>query len=219
MKKKLLLAAMLFVMTITSCVPYNTGNDASDTDTLTSSALTEIDTSETEKGTSSATTTTAVTATSVTESTTVSETTTSAATTAEPEKQTTPFSLSDIPPFSNTPYCEVNNNKPFFTDDEITTQSYEYYPDLDSLGRCGACIACISLDMMPTTEREGIGMVKPSGWHLDKYDFVDGKYLFNRCHLIGYQLTGENAKLSNLITGTRYMNIQGMLPFENKTAG
>ena len=218
MKKKLLLAAMLFVMTITSCVPYNTGNDASDTDTSTSSTQTEIVTSETEKGTSSATTTTAVSATSVTESATVSETTTSSATTAEPEKQTTPFSLSDIPPFSNTPYCEVNNNKPFFTDDEITTQSYEYYPDLDSLGRCGACIACISLDIMPTAEPEGIGMVKPSGWHLDKYDFVDGKYLFNRCHLIGYQLTGENANLSNLITGTRYMNIQGMLPFENKTA-
>ena len=114
---------------------------------------------------------------------------------------------------------EFLSGKPFFTDDEITTQSYEYYPDLDSLGRCGACIACISLDMMPTTEREGIGMVKPSGWHLDKYDFVDGKYLFNRCHLIGYQLTGENANLRNLITGTRYMNIQGMLPFENKTAG
>lgn len=219
MKKKLMLAAMLFVMTITSCVPYNTGNDASDTDTSTSSTQTEIVTSETEKGTSSATTTTAVSTTSVTETTTVSVTTTSAATTAEPEKQTTPFSLSDIPPFSNTPYCEVNNNKPFFTDEEITTQFYEYYPDLDSLRRCGACIACISLDMMPTTEREGIGMVKPSGWHLDKYDFVDGKYLFNRCHLIGYQLTGENANLSNLITGTRYMNNQGMLPFENKTAG
>lgn len=217
MKKKLLLAAMLFVMTITSCVPYNTGNDASDTDTSTSSAQTEIVTSEAEKETRSATTTTATT-TSITETTTVSETTTSAATTVEPEKPTTPFSLSDIPPFSNTPYCEVNNNKPFFTDDEITTQSYEYYPDLDSLGRCGACIACISLDMMPTTEREGIGMVKPSGWHLDKYDFVDGKYLFNRCHLIGYQLTGENANLNNLITGTRYMNIQGMLPYENKTA-
>lgn len=218
MKKKLLLAAMLFVMTITSCVPYNTRNDASDTDTSTSSAQTEIVTSEMEKGTSSETTTSAVSTTSVTESTAVSETTTSAATTVEPEKPTTPFSLSNIPPFSNTPYCEVNNNKPFFTDDEITTQSYEYYPDLDSLGRCGACIACISLDMMPTAEREGIGMVKPSGWQLSKYDFVDGKYLFNRCHLIGYQLTGENANLNNLITGTRYMNIQGMLPYENKTA-
>lgn len=217
MKKKLLLSAMIFVMTLTSCVPYNTGNDASDTDTSTSSAQTEIATSEAEKETRSSTTTTATT-TSITETTTVSDTTTSTTTTVEPKKQTTSFSLSDIPPFSNTPYCEVNNNKPFFTIDEITTQSYEYYPDLDSLGRCGVCIACISLDMMPTTEREGIGMIKPSGWQLSKYDFVDGKYLFNRCHLIGYQLTGENANLNNLITGTRYMNIQGMLPYENKTA-
>ncbi|EWM53999.1 hypothetical protein [Ruminococcus flavefaciens] len=145
MKKKLLLAAILFVMTITSCVPYNTGNDASDTDTSTSSAQTEIVTSEMEKGTSSETTTSAVSTTSVTESTAVSETTTSAATTVEPEKPTTPFSLSNIPPFSNTPYYEVNNNKPFFTNDEITTQSYEYYPNLDSLGRCGACIAAYPL--------------------------------------------------------------------------
>lgn len=216
MKEKMLLASVILSITLTACVSYNTGNNVSDTDTLSFSDQTKTVMTETEKEINS--TTTATTPTTTTETTTVSETTTSAATTAEPEKQTTPFSLSDIPPFSNTPYCEVNNNKPFFTDDEITTQSYEYYPDLDSLGRCDACIACISLDMMPTTEREGIGMVKPSGWHLDKYDFVDGKYLFNRCHLIGYQLTGENANLSNLITGTRYMNIQGMLPYENKTA-
>ena len=128
------------------------------------------------------------------------------------------FTLDDIPPFDDSPYYVVNDNIPFFTPDEIIISSYEFYPNLDELGRCGACIACISLDMMPTAEREGIGMIKPSGWQISKYDFVEGKYLYNRCHLIGYQLTGENANLSNLITGTRYMNTQGMLPFENKTA-
>ncbi|WP_051454285.1 hypothetical protein [Ruminococcus albus] len=180
MKNKLLIAAMMFVITLTSCVSYNTRNKASDTDKPTSSAQTEIITSEADKETRSATTTTAAT-TSITETTMVSETTTSATTSVEPEKQSTQFSINDIPSFSNAPYCEVNDNKPFFNNDEITTQSYEYYPELDNLGRCGTCIACISIDMMPTTEREGIGMIKPSGWQLSKYDFVDGKYLFNIC--------------------------------------
>ena len=183
MREKLLLAAAILAITLTSCVSYNTGNKASDTDKPTSSVQTEIITSELENETRSSTTTTATvtaTQTSITE-TTVSETTTSATTSVEPEKQSTQFSINDIPSFSNAPYCEVNDNKPFFNNDEITTQSYEYYPELDNLGRCGTCIACISIDMMPTTEREGIGMIKPSGWQLSKYDFVDGKYLFNIC--------------------------------------
>ena len=115
-------------------------------------------------------------------------------------------------------YEERNNNKPEFTKDEITTKSYEYYSDLDELGRCGMTIACIGQDLMPTEKRGSIGMIKPTGWHTVKYDFVDGKYLYNRCHLIGYQLSGENANEKNLITGTRYFNTIGMLPFENQVA-
>lgn len=110
---------------------------------------------------------------------------------------------------------ELNGNAPQFTSDEITTESFESYSSLDWLGRCGAAFACIGTDLMPTEERGRIGSVKPSGWQISKYDFVDGKYLYNRCHLIAYQLTGENANERNLITGTRYMNVEGMLPYEN----
>ena len=130
-------------------------------------------------------------------------------------KQTT---LGDVPAFSGAPYVVINENRPDFTDDERVTQSYEYYSELDHLGRCGYAMACVGTDIMPTDERGSIGQVKPSGWHTVKYDFVDGKYLYNRCHLIGYQLTGENANERNLITGTRYLNIEGMLPFENMVA-
>jgi len=128
-------------------------------------------------------------------------------------------SLDDIEEYSGSPYIRVNGNVPFFTEEELTGESYESYGDLDSLGRCSACIASIGQDMMPTEERESIGAVKPTGWNLVKYpDVVDGNYLYNRCHLIGYQLTGENANEKNLITGTRYMNVDGMLPFENMVA-
>ena len=116
------------------------------------------------------------------------------------------------------PYTVVNDNIPTFTKDEITTESFEHYSDLDDLGRCGPASACIGIDLMPTEERGAIGQVKPSGWQTVKYDIVDGKYLFNRCHLIGYQLSGENANEKNLITGTRYLNVDGMLPFENQVA-
>ena len=112
----------------------------------------------------------------------------------------------------------VNDNVPYFSDDDYTTQSYEYYSDLDNLGRCGIAMACIGQDLMPTEDRGSIGQVKPTGWHTVKYDCVDGKYLYNRCHLIGFQLSGENANTKNLITGTRYMNVDGMLPFENMVA-
>ncbi len=116
------------------------------------------------------------------------------------------------------PYTVVNDNIPTFTKDEITTESFEHYSDLDDLGRCGPASACIGIDLMPTEERGAIGQVKPSGWQTVKYDIVDGKYLYNRCHLIGYQLSGENANEKNLITGTRYLNVDGMLPFENQVA-
>ena len=125
------------------------------------------------------------------------------------------FSTSDVPAYSGKAYTSVNGNVPYFSAAELATQSFETYSDLDSLGRCGVTYACIGKDLMPTEERGSIGMVKPTGWHTVKYDFVDGKYLYNRCHLIGYQLTGENANEKNLITGTRYLNIEGMLPFEN----
>lgn len=129
------------------------------------------------------------------------------------------FSLSSIAEYTDKPYVAVNGNVPYFTESELTDQSYEYYSDLDALGRCGTACASIGQDLMPTESRGSIGMVKPSGWHTVRYDdLVDGKYLYNRCHLIGYQLTGENANTKNLITGTRYLNIEGMLPFENMVA-
>lgn len=126
--------------------------------------------------------------------------------------------LSEVPEFDDEPYVIINDNKPFFTDDDLVTKSYERYSSLDSLGRCGVTMACVGIDIMPTKERGSIGQVKPTGWHTVKYDNVDGKYLYNRCHLIGYQLTGENANVKNLITGTRYLNLEGMLPFENLVA-
>ena len=127
-------------------------------------------------------------------------------------------SVEEIPEFSGEPYVAVNGNVPFFMPEEITDESYEYYSELDELGRCGVTMACIGIDIMPTEERGEIGSVKPTGWQSVKYDIVDGKYLYNRCHLIGFQLAGENANKRNLITGTRYLNIEGMLPFENLVA-
>ena len=115
-------------------------------------------------------------------------------------------------------YEIVNNNKPFFEQSDIKPDAFENYSGLDGLGRCGTAYACIGIEIMPVEERGPIGMIKPSGWQLTKYEGIDGKYLFNRCHLIGYQLTGENANERNLITGTRYFNVNGMLPFENKAA-
>ena len=129
---------------------------------------------------------------------------------------TSAFSLREIPAYSGTPYTEVNGNQPYFTEEELTTQAFETYSELDSLGRCGVAYANVGQDLMPTEPRGEIGAVKPTGWHLVKYDNVDGKYLYNRCHLIAYMLAAENANPQNLITGTRYLNVQGMLPFETK---
>ncbi len=137
---------------------------------------------------------------------------------AEQENGAEEFDLSQIPEFDGTPLVEVNGNFPFFTLKELSIDSFEEYHELDELGRCGTAFACIGQDLMPVEERGNIGMVKPSGWQLIKYDNVDGKYLYNRCHLIGYQLSGENANVENLITGTRFLNISGMLSLENKVA-
>lgn len=124
----------------------------------------------------------------------------------------------DIDSSSYIPYMVLNDNMPAFSEDEVTTESFEYYSELDELGRCGTAFACIGIDLMPTEERGAIGQVRPTGWHTTKYDCIEGKYLYNRCHLIGYQLSGENANEKNLITGTRYLNTEGMLPFENIVA-
>jgi len=125
------------------------------------------------------------------------------------------FSIDEVAPYAGCPYVVINNNIPYFSESDLTTDSFELYSDLDELGRCGVAYANISIDMMPTEERGEIGQVKPTGWHTVKYDNIDGKYLYNRCHLIGYQLAGENTNENNLITGTRYLNVEGMLPFEN----
>lgn len=128
------------------------------------------------------------------------------------------YNIENIPDYNGKPYVVLNGNKPQFHEDNLSVDSYEKYSELDSLGRCGVAISNIGIDLMPTKERGSIGMVKPSGWHTVKYDIVDGKYLYNRCHLIGYQLTGENANVKNLITCTRFMNTEGMLPFENQVS-
>ena len=123
--------------------------------------------------------------------------------------------------YNGSPSIEINNNIPTFTEEEITSQSFEKYGNLDALGRCTTAIASIGPDLMPTEERGSIGTIKPTGWKQNKYPgIVDSQppYLYNRCHLIGYQLTAENANKRNLVTGTRYMNVEGMLPYENKVA-
>ena len=135
-----------------------------------------------------------------------------------PQGSGTKLSLEDVPDYSGEPYVEINGNEPDFSSSDLTEEAFETYSALDSLGRCGTAYANVGVELMPTEDRGDIGQVKPSGWHTVKYDCVDGKYLYNRCHLIGYQLTGENANEENLITGTRYLNVEGMLPFENMVA-
>lgn len=129
------------------------------------------------------------------------------------------LSYRDVPAFEGNPYVYVNDGEPMFTDEQRAAETgYERYGELDELGRCTAAFAVVGPETQPTEKRGSIGEVRPSGWQMAKYDFVEGKYLFNRCHLLGYQLTGENANERNLITGTRYLNVQGMLPFENAVA-
>ena len=131
-----------------------------------------------------------------------------------------PLSLSDVGAYIGKPYVEINGNVPYFSEEEkLNTSAFEQYSNLDFLGRCGVAYANICPELMPTEERGEIGSIKPSGWHTANYhEYIDGNYLYNRCHLIGYQLSGENANEKNLITGTRYLNVQGMLPFENEVA-
>jgi DNA-entry nuclease len=128
------------------------------------------------------------------------------------------FDIGSVPAYNGEPYVEVNNNVPFFKDMHYTEEVFETYSGLDKLGRCGPAFVNICEDVLPISEREKIGTVKPSGWQMSKYDIIEGKYLYNRCHLIGFQLAGENDNEKNLVTGTAYMNVTGMLPFENMVA-
>lgn len=137
---------------------------------------------------------------------------------ASNSSSTASVSLADIPAFSGEPYVVIDDNEPNFPDEDFTSEAFEEYSPLDDLGRCGVAYANVGIETMPTEERGSISNVKPTGWQSVQYDFVDGKSLYNRCHLIGFQLTGENANRQNLITGTRYMNVDGMLPFENMVA-
>lgn len=139
--------------------------------------------------------------------------------TSNEEQSTSSFDFGSIQEYTGNPYTVIHDNVPYFADEELSkTDSFESYSDLDELGRCGVAYANVGQDLMPTEKRGAIGSVKPTGWHTVKYDCVDGKYLYNRCHLIGYQLTAENANEKNLVTGTRYLNVDGMLPFENMVA-
>lgn len=126
--------------------------------------------------------------------------------------------INNLPEYKGKPYLVINNNEPNFEKSELVTKSFEKYSELDSLKRCGVADSIIGKDLMPTSKRENISSVKPSGWKSIKYNGIDGKSLYNRCHLIGFQLAGENANKRNLITGTRYLNTKGMLPFENMIA-
>ena len=128
------------------------------------------------------------------------------------------FDLAAIPAYAGQPYVSLNGGKPYFTASEITAKAYESYGELDALGRCTQAIACVGDEIMPTEERGSISSVKPTGWHSVTYDCVSGGDLYNRCHLIAFQLTGENANRENLVTGTTYLNHRGMLPFENMVA-
>lgn len=189
MKFKLGSLILALMLLFTGCKPIDTSQDATTTET------------------------------STTEATTTEAPTTEAPTTEAPTVPDITFNTSMVPVYSGKAYATINDNIPFFKESDLTAISYEYYSELDTLGRCGECIAVIGTDIMPTEDRGTIGNVKPSGWNQNKYaGLVDGNYLYNRCHLIGYQLTGENANPKNLITGTRYLNIEGMLPFENMVA-
>ncbi len=136
----------------------------------------------------------------------------------KPASSSAVVNAAEIPAYSGKPYIVLNNNVPGFAEKDLKDKSFEYYSDLDSLGRCGMVIANVGQDIMPKEKRGSISSVKPSGWVQKQYNFVDGKSLYNRCHLIGWQLSAENANEKNLITGTRYLNVQGMLPFENMVA-
>ena len=122
--------------------------------------------------------------------------------------------LDMVPPYSGKAYADINGDVPFFTEEEMTSEAFHEYWPLDDLGRCTGAYACVGPETLPKQKRGDISMVKPTGWNTNRYDDIDGEMLFNRCHLIGHLLTGQDANERNLVTGTRYMNVEGMLPFE-----
>ena len=223
MKKQTFVKITALLLTLICLVCGFTGCTTTPTDTTDTTASIESDSITTAEVISADTTTVKETA-KAPETTKSPETTKAPETTATPDNTRIPVlqkpsvSLADIPAYTASAYTVINNNKPYYKQSDYTTRSFEQYNDLDSLGRCTLVYASIGRDLMPTEERGSIGSVKPSGWQTVKYDCVNGKYLYNRAHLIGWQLTGENANTKNLITGTRYLNIEGMLPFENMIA-
>ena len=124
------------------------------------------------------------------------------------------FTLDMVPPYSGKAYADINGDVPFFTEEEMTSEAFHEYWPLDDLGRCTGAYACVGPETLPKQKRGDISMVKPTGWNTNRYEDIDGEMLFNRCHLIGHLLTGQDANERNLVTGTRYMNVEGMLPFE-----
>lgn len=132
----------------------------------------------------------------------------------QPQKTADDFTLDMVPPYSGQAYADINGDVPFFTEEEMTTEAFHEYWPLDELGRCTGAYACVGPETLPTQKRGDISSVKPSGWNTNRYSDIDGEMLFNRCHMIGHMLTGQDANERNLITGTRYMNTEGMLPFE-----
>lgn len=232
-KPRLIKSAALWVIFIIACLISPTSNENTQISTtapnqIVSTETTEIadteitDTEREEAETEVVIASETITKTDSTENKTTPSTADSTDQTVSTAQNTssaiTSISLSSIPAYSGNAYVAVNDNIPFFTDAELATTAFENYSNLDQLGRCGVAYANVCKDIMPTEERGKIGSVKPSGWHTVKYDIVSGKYLYNRCHLIGYQLSAENANTKNLITGTRYLNTEGMLPFENMVA-
>lgn len=213
-KKKTFKPVILTVVFVVACItaPLDEQNsDNLNSDNTVSSSIEDNATDVTEEGTSEIT---EIASENSSEANTTEETTEE----ASQYVNSASITLDEIPEYSGSAYISINDNVPFFTDEEMITEAFEYYSDLDSLGRCGVAYANVCVDIMPTEERGEIGSVKPTGWHTVKYDIVSGKYLYNRCHLIGYQLSAENANTKNLITGTRYLNVEGMLPFENMVA-
>lgn len=214
MSRRIMALLCAVVLLCTACVqlpedPATTTDTSVSTTAITTATSTTVAKESTSPSTSIGVTTTTTTTRVITTTTTTRVTTTTT--------KVTP-SLGKIPAYRGDPYVEIDGNVPQFSASELVAKPFEYYSPLDSLGRCGVASACVGKSIMPTEERGEIGQVKPAGWHTVKYDVVDGKYLYNRCHLIGYQLTGENANERNLITGTRYLNVDGMLPFENLVA-
>ena len=213
----LLLTVITCIALIGCSIPNNT-IDTSPTEESITVTVAQSSVSELDLATESTVTTLSTKITTTTAATTSSTTKVVTTTTTSEIKAVAPsFSLSDVPPYSGSPYVEINSNTPFFT--ELPSDPFEIYSPLDNLGRCGVAYANISKELMPTEIRGEIGTIKPTGWHTANYSgIIEDIYLYNRCHLIGYQLAGENANERNLITGTRYMNVEGMEPFENKVA-